>query len=181
MNTVVRKGKFDAGHRVMHERFKCFNLHGHEYRYELEFSYTSSLDIGYAIDFKEIKRIACQWIDEVFDHGFIANPCDTGVIQLCYNLGSKLYVMHLQDQKGFCNPTAENIAKELFYAVSRLVNTPHLTLKRLRLHETVNCFVDCMGLSTLESDTLAQSSLEQLVFKYRAEKGVVEYDDRNLP
>ena len=55
-NFVTRKGKFDAGHRVMNERFKCFNLHGHEYHYELTFSYLMSEEIGYAIDFKEIKK-----------------------------------------------------------------------------------------------------------------------------
>ena len=28
---ISRKGNFDSGHRVMNERMKCFNIHGHTY------------------------------------------------------------------------------------------------------------------------------------------------------
>ena len=76
MQYITRSGTFDSGHRVMNERMKCFNLHGHTYLYDLTFSFDSMKDIGYAIDFKEIKRVACQWIDDILDHGFIVNPKD---------------------------------------------------------------------------------------------------------
>lgn len=36
---ITRKGNFDSGHRVMNERMKCFNIHGHTYLYELEFEF----------------------------------------------------------------------------------------------------------------------------------------------
>ena len=36
---ITRKGTFDSGHRVMNERMKCFNMHGHTYLYELEFEF----------------------------------------------------------------------------------------------------------------------------------------------
>ena len=52
---ITRKGTFDSGHRVMNERMKCFNIHGHTYLYELEFEFNEMEEIGYAIDFKEIK------------------------------------------------------------------------------------------------------------------------------
>jgi hypothetical protein len=55
---ITRKGNFDSGHRVMNERMKCFNIHGHTYLYELEFEFNEMEEIGYAIDFKEIKRVA---------------------------------------------------------------------------------------------------------------------------
>lgn len=180
MNRVIRKGKFDAGHRVMHERFKCFNVHGHEYHYELEFSYKTALDLGYAIDFKEIKRVACAWIDETFDHAFVANPKDQVMINACREVGSALYVMHLTDEWGFCNPSAENLAKEIFYAVQLLMNDQNLKLERVRLHETVNCFVECHDLDYREIQKLHQSRLHEDVMKYKAKKGVVEYDERKL-
>ena len=80
---ITRKGTFDSGHRVMNERMKCFNMHGHTYLYELEFEFNSMEAIGYAIDFKEIKRVGCQWIDDMLDHGFIVNPKDDDVIKAC--------------------------------------------------------------------------------------------------
>ena len=57
---ITRKGEFDAAHRILHERIKCFNLHGHRFGYELKFSFEEEGGLGYAIDFKEIKRVACQ-------------------------------------------------------------------------------------------------------------------------
>ena len=80
---ISRKGSFDSSHRVMNERMKCFNQHGHGYAYSLTFSFESIESIGYALDFKEIKRIGCQWIDDKLDHGSIYNPLDVDFINPC--------------------------------------------------------------------------------------------------
>lgn len=175
---VIRKGKFDAGHRVMNERFQCFNVHGHEYQYELEYSYESMKDIGYAIDFKEIKRVVCAWIDENLDHAFIANPADKELIEVIKKLGSKLHVMSLC--RDYCNPTAENIAKELFFIGSILLKHEPITLTKITLQETTNCFVECEGITKEEWDVLFASSLYDKVLEYKKLKGEVEYDDRKL-
>lgn len=180
---VTRKHKFDAGHRVMHERFKCHNLHGHEYHVELTFSYEVPKSLGYAIDFKEIKRIGCTWIDEYLDHGMICNPKDEKLIALCQELGSKFYVMRLTDDKGFCNPSAENIAKELFFIISVLLNQTDetkLTLEKLTLHETVNCYVDCVGIEQEDWDRLVKSDLWRNLISFKTKLGELEYDDRLL-
>ena len=70
---ISRKGNFDSGHRVMNERMKCFNIHGHTYLFELTFSFENMEEIGYAIDFKEIKRVFLQWIDDILDFCGIYN------------------------------------------------------------------------------------------------------------
>jgi hypothetical protein len=44
--------------------------------------------IGYAIDFKEIKRVGLQWIDDYMDHCFIANPHDTVIIDAAKATGN---------------------------------------------------------------------------------------------
>ena len=180
LNTVTRRGRFDAGHRVMHERFKCFNIHGHNYDYELTFSYETPEKLGYAIDFKEIKRVACEWIDERMDHGFFANPVDLVMVEAATQLKSKLYIMHLVDADGFCNPSAENICKELFFAVERLLNRGDLRLAKVKLWETPNCVVECIGLSSSDRIRLYHSALKRDCDEYRNSKGVVEYDDRKV-
>jgi 6-pyruvoyltetrahydropterin/6-carboxytetrahydropterin synthase len=180
-NFLSQRGKFDAGHRVMHERLKCHNVHGHEYHYELTFAYAEAAAIGYAIDFKEIKRIACQWLDDAFDHAFIANPQDSVMIEACHKLGSRLYLMHLSDQEGFVNPTAENIAKEIFFAVATLLDDGNLRLVRVELHETVNCYVICEGLSAEEAAQLKATPLYAAIERYRSEHGKMEYDERKCP
>ncbi len=179
-NFISRKGKFDAGHRIMHERIQCANIHGQEFRYQMKFKYCSVLDIGYPIDFKEVKRIACRWIDDTFDHTFIANPHDKIMIDTCNKLQSKLYVMNLKDKKGFCNPSAENIAKEIFYAISILMNDDNLKLVELTLHETSDCYVLCEGLTPDEYDLLNQSHLLDALLEYKKAKGVIQYDEREI-
>ena len=57
MATITRVFEFDSAHRVMNEKVKCFNLHGHRFKLEVIFFYEDKKSLGYAIDFKEIKRI----------------------------------------------------------------------------------------------------------------------------
>lgn len=168
MNVVCRKGKFDAAHRVLDEYSQCFNLHGHEYHYELIFSYEKTLKIGYPIDFKDIKNIGCSWIDLNFDHCFIANPKDFILIEACKAIQSKIYFMHLIDSRGYCNPTAENIAKEIFFSLSFLLNDYHKTglhLEIVRLQETMNCSVECTSI-TKKENTLLSDALTRSLIKF---------------
>ena len=139
---ITRKGTFDAAHRVMHERVKCFNLHGHTFLYELTFAFKEPEDLGYALDFKEIKRVACAYIDEVFDHCTIANPKDEVLIDCVKKLGTKLYLMSINGPGADCNPSAESIAKELFIQIGYLMATPNIWLDSIRLYETPNYWVD---------------------------------------
>ena len=175
---ITRKGSFDAAHRVMNERVKCFNLHGHRFDYELTFEFRDEEGLGYALDFKEIKRVAMQFIDDYFDHGCILNPKDKIVIDCCKNLGSKYWIMSLNNED-YCNPSAEHISKELFMSIAKLMNTENIWLSRLRLYETPNCWVDV--------DWGSINAKEQMNFycvhdaelsEYKKEKGVFEYDDR---
>jgi 6-pyruvoyltetrahydropterin/6-carboxytetrahydropterin synthase len=142
MQTMTRKGTFDAAHRVMNEKVKCFNLHGHTYLYELTFEFITVEEIGFAVDFKDVKAVAMQFIDDVFDHCAIINPLDVDIVKLVKDNGWRLYEMSIGG-KEYCNPTAENIVKEVFLGVQYLMNTANFKLKNIRLYETPNCFVDC--------------------------------------
>ena len=132
---ITRKGSFDSGHRVMNERMKCFNIHGHTYLYELEFEFNEMEEISYAIDFKEIKRVGCQWIDDILDHGMLLNPQDTELINTTKNYGSKMWLMSLNGENKYCNPSVENIAKEVFLAMMVLFQ-PY---KNLKIHKVTIC------------------------------------------
>jgi 6-pyruvoyltetrahydropterin/6-carboxytetrahydropterin synthase len=179
--TITRKGTFDSGHRVMNERLKCFNLHGHTYLYELTFVFSSMEAIGYAIDFKEIKRVGCQWIDDVLDHGTIVNPHDKSVIQACFETGSKMWTMSLNGPREYCNPSVENIAKEMFLGISFLMDTVNLKLASVCLYETPNCFTVCASssISDIERYNFLRVNRTDLE-TYKDAKGVVEYDDRRV-
>lgn len=178
---IYRKGTFDAGHRVMNERMKCFNIHGHTYHYELLFRFNSMQSIGYAIDFKEIKRLASSWIDDMLDHAFISNPLDVEMLRASADTSSKVWVMSLAGES-YCNPTVENIAKEIFLACSSLFEGyPNLMLESVVLDETPNCGTVCTERSIVPEEwrNFQIKRAEELRL-YAKEKGSIEYDDRKI-
>lgn len=184
---ISRKGNFDSGHRVMNERMKCFNLHGHTYLYELTFSFENMDDIGYAIDFKEIKRVACQWIDDLLDHGMLLNPHDTAVIDATKATGSKLWLMSLNGEGEYCNPSVENIAKEVFLAMEVLFRKLYgedknaLKIHKVKIYETPNCWTKCFENSIpIQERHNFYKARKTEIEAYAEEKGKIEYDDRKV-
>lgn len=179
---ITRKGTFDSGHRVINERMKCFNVHGHTYLYELEFEFNEMEEIGYAIDFKEIKRVGCQWIDDLLDHGMILNPKDIELINTTKNLNSKLWLMSLNGDGEYCNPSVENIAKEIFLAMEILFKSyNNLRINKITLYETPNCYTTCTreSISFNELNSFYLKHYNE-IFKYALDKGIIQYDDRKL-
>jgi 6-pyruvoyltetrahydropterin/6-carboxytetrahydropterin synthase len=177
---VARHCSFDSGHRVMNEKMKCFNMHGHTYLCEVKFEFNEMESIGYAIDFKEIKRVGLQWIDDILDHGMILNPKDTAVIDAAKATGSKLWLMSLNGEGEYCNPSVENISKEIFLAMMVLFEGHKgIKIHEVKIHETPNCYVECIKESI--SDTEAMNWMKanyEAVHAYAVDKGVLEYDDR---
>lgn len=177
---ITRVIELDLGHRVMHERVKCYSLHGHRVKIELTFSFTQQQDIGYCIDFKEIKRVGGQWLDDMLDHGFVSNPADSIIIKACKETKSKLYMMSLNGIDQYCNPTAENIAREIFMAMEILFSDyPFLSIYHVRYYETPNCWVDTYTQSIKESERKNFHAYRYKEIKdYAKNKGIMEYDSR---
>lgn len=176
---IYRKGSFDSGHRVMNEKFKCFNIHGHTYKYLLVFDFSSMEEIGYAIDFKEIKRLGCQWIDDMLDHAFIANPKDTVMLDASEKLFSKHWNMSLANGE-YCNPTVENIAKEIFLAMNIIFESfKGLKIYEVQINETENCGTTCSEKSIVPEEWRNfELRRADEIRKYVQSKGILNYDDR---
>lgn len=175
MATVTRIFEFDAAHRVMNEKVKCFNLHGHRFKVELTFEYFTKSSLGYAIDFKEIKRIAGTWLDEKLDHACILNPNDTELIGLCKSQKWRLYIMGMGAFEDV-NPSAENLASEILYSLRQIFRVSFrgvVALKRVRLYETPNCWVDIK-----EPDYKATFQQVTELIEWAEKIGVFNYDVR---
>ncbi len=140
------------------------------------------VEIGYAIDFKEIKRVGCQWIDDILDHGMILNPQDYKLIDVTKQYGSKIWLMSLNGEFAYCNPSVENIAKEIFLAMNVLFESyENLRIHKITLYETPNCYTTCVldSISAFENNNWVNCRYDE-VKSYAAEKGIIEYDDRKL-
>jgi 6-pyruvoyltetrahydropterin/6-carboxytetrahydropterin synthase len=188
---ITRKFSFDAAHRVVGHVFnnndidehginhgKCKNMHGHRYDVELSFKFSTTEKVGYAIDFAEIKRLAKSWVDDYWDHGAVMNPADTAFNDLIEMQKMKLWKMTLGGPD-FCNPSAENMSKELFMICEDLFqNVAGLTVFSVKLFETANCFVETFPASLTETDRANyRTGVGSSVLEYAARKGVVNYSE----
>lgn len=176
MGTITRVFEFDAAHRIMNERVKCFNLHGHRFKVEATFEYFTKGSLGYALDFKELKRIIGDWIDEYLDHSCILNPMDKELIEFCRNNNWRIYVMGM-GYDGDVNPSAENLASELLYVFNQLFiyDRSKVKLSKIRLYETPNCWVETDSSSYVANDSFLKS-----IHMWRHDKGDFCYDIREV-
>ncbi len=135
MRTCTRRLEFDAAHRVMEHESKCRNLHGHRYVAEVTCGAKGLDKLGRVIDFGAVKAVLGTWIDERWDHGMIVHRNDHEIIQLCKQAGWRVYEMR-------ANPTAENLAEELFRLGTEMLWPLGIAIERVRVYETPNCWAD---------------------------------------
>lgn len=116
MKTSVTKIiKFETAHQLTDSYSQeCQRIHGHSYRCEVTFEGDIDFTTGMILDFKKIKEIL-QTIVDKYDHTFFNKDLFEGL-----------------------NPTAENMAKDIF----AIVYHRSLLVKRVRLWETDTCYVD---------------------------------------
>lgn len=102
--------QFEAGHRQFGDPSKCGFLHGHNWKAEIEINSPRVNDIGYVVDFKNIK----DEIKNAFDHKVILNMYDPLVQVLLDNY------QRVQVVGG--NPTCEVLAKKIKSMIYELVH-----------------------------------------------------------
>ena len=140
---ITRRLEFDAGHRIPRHDSLCRHLHGH--RYAIEVSVAGALvadpnspEQGMVTDFSRIKDIARQLVD-AWDHAFLVHADDTAVRSFLDSLPDHRTVVFEQP------PTAEHLAEVAFAWLAAAYAAEYgerLTLTRVRLYETPNCWAD---------------------------------------
>ena len=106
MYRVSQQIDFCYGHRLLNYSGKCRHLHGHNGTAVIALEAESLDDRGMLVDFTDIKRELCVWIDSELDHRMILREDDPAVPVL-KSLGEPLVLIAR-------NPTAENIARLIF-------------------------------------------------------------------
>jgi 6-pyruvoyltetrahydropterin/6-carboxytetrahydropterin synthase len=144
VQTITRKLEFDAGHRIPDHRSQCRNLHGH--RYVIEITLQGDLvdvegapDRGMVMDFADVKALAMEHLVNKWDHAFIVYEGDVKVREFLQTLSDHKTVV--LDRI----PTVENLAAVAFNILADVYDAHYgvnLTLKRVRLYETPNCWAD---------------------------------------
>lgn len=175
--SILRKGNFDAAHRIVNHPGKCANLHGHSYLFEVELEFDNdetncnlSLEsTGYAIDFGDVKGTVLKYIDDIYDHGAIYNPADDVIGMVNVAFPEKRYVeMYLNGVAKFCNPSVENIALQLLIELKLLFDCDNFIVKSVKIHETPQCWT----VATLDS-------LPEKWLQYKPEH-MIQWKSKNL-
>lgn len=128
MYEVTKFFEFEAGHRLMHHKGKCKNLHGHNYKVEVKVigDYFLVNESGMLIDFGDLKNIVKPILDN-WDHAMIINSHDSELINFLTQ--EKYNIVTFPGE-----PTAENMARYLWEKIHPKLD-PRATLK-IRIWET---------------------------------------------
>ncbi|MEJ2481044.1 MAG: 6-carboxytetrahydropterin synthase QueD [Acidihalobacter sp.] len=104
---------FAAAHTLRDYPGDCSRMHGHNWKLEAEIRATALNEVGMAVDFKDMKRVAREIAGEL-DHRYLNDlPPFTTV-----------------------NPTAENIAAHVYRRMSERLNTDTARVSAITLWET---------------------------------------------
>jgi len=144
---VSKTLKFEAGHRLAFGYpGNCQHAHGHSYIVTVVMEATTDdLDkFGFVKDFNDFKPLK-QWIDDKWDHAFLVAQNDTPMLTFLRENKQRHFIFD-------SNPTAENIARELFIVAEELLNDGGATVTEVRVNETATS--EAVYRSTLVQDAL---------------------------
>ena len=106
---------FASGHRLLDHNGKCAYPHGHTYSAEIWMASEALNDLGFVVDFTELKEKVGGWIDEHWDHAFLVNSRDMELLNALGSVkGSRVFVFPEE------NPSAEVMARELYRRTKEL-------------------------------------------------------------
>ena len=121
---LTKSFEFAYGHRLLNYDGKCRYLHGHNGVVEIDVESSKLDNRGMVIDFNEIRDLIRRWVEDNMDHRMILCTKDS-MIDLLRKFDQPLYLM--ED-----NPTAENIAKHIYYQAKN----QKLSVTEVRVWET---------------------------------------------
>lgn len=130
--TATRLHDISCGHKVTNHESQCAHLHGHNYRFHLTCVGPRLDSVGRVIDFSDIKKRLCEWLDKNWDHRFLIFRNDEWAIPLLH-IDKKVVLVNF-------NPTAENIAQYFLEDIAPgLLLGTDVRLISCKVEETLKC------------------------------------------
>lgn len=152
MITAERYHDISCGHRVHGHESKCAMLHGHNYRITFVCAPMEGPDmldsVGRVLDFSVIKERLCMWLEDNWDHKFLAWDEDEYMKAIAEAISGRASLPSAEASSMLIdslvwvpfNPTAENMAQYLLRVVgpARLRDTG-VRLASVMVEETRKC------------------------------------------
>lgn len=126
--------KFEA-EQIIPDHPNCGRTHGHSYKVEVEIGWQRNSE-DWVMDFAELSKMMKPIIDKYFDHCPLLVKCaKCGFVESTFTEFVEKEARFIP-HKEYIVPTAENIAKYLFYYLDRELRKKGKTLLRVRVWET---------------------------------------------
>lgn len=153
--------KFDAAHRLLDYDGPCRYLHGHSYCAQICIEAPKVQLQGFVLDFGDLKSSVGQWIQENWDHNVLLNEVDEFATLM---LRKHRDVFKQTPYTMLGNPTAENMAKELFDVCESLLREDLQRINgrvlSVRIYETSTCWAEVTDRDEDYYETLDMRSLD---------------------
>lgn len=104
---------FSAAHQLRGYKGNCENMHGHNWRVQINISAERLNEIDIAIDFREVKQIARE----------VISPLDHAFLNEVFPFTEK-------------NPSSENIAKWIYDSLKKRINEDELRVAGVTVWES---------------------------------------------
>lgn len=133
MYEIRKKFRIEMAHQLTNAYSKCCidSIHGHSYVIEIFFSSRQLDDDGMVIDFGYVKDKINDYIDS-WDHALVmSEDMDAAYLAMLQEFNKNLKIVNY-------NPTAENMARDIFDNVRGLLGDflKIIYVSRVRVHET---------------------------------------------
>ncbi len=131
---IAKDFRWEMAHRLQCHKGKCYNLHGHSYRMQVEFEGNINSNTGMVLDYFDVKDIVAPLVNRL-DHTVIIWNKDTKLIEKISELDSASVIVPFET-------TAENLVR-YFLEKILLANLPKEIRKiKVRVCETENTYAE---------------------------------------
>ncbi len=130
---IAKEFRWEMGHRLLCHAGKCYNLHGHSYRMQVEVT-SDDLINGMIMDYYDLKKTVEPLVDEL-DHSFMINSKDEKLLDSVEKLKTKKVVVDFET-------TAENICNYVLSKIKEAGLPEHIKEVKVKIFETSTSYAE---------------------------------------
>lgn len=130
---IAKEFRWEMGHRLLCNKGKCFNLHGHSYKLLVEFQGGVEAN-GMVIDYFDVKELIAPLIEEL-DHSVIINSEDVKLKDAIQSLNSDHVIVNFET-------TAENLCQYFLDKIRVAALPSNITQIMVKVFETENTYAE---------------------------------------
>lgn len=131
---ISKDFRWEMGHRLQCHKGKCYNLHGHSYKMQIEFAGKIDKNSGMVLDYFDVKDIVAPIVEKL-DHTVIVWEKDSELIDVLKKLNSAHVIVPFET-------TAENLVGYFLKKISNAEIPSGISKIKVRVCETENTYAE---------------------------------------